>query len=69
MEVAISVIIPVYNSEHFLDRCLSSVLSQTFVNFEVLLINDGGTDGSIVFVNDMRKRILEYVFLIVLIMG
>ena len=47
MEVAISVIIPVYNSEHFLDRCLSSVLSQTFVNFEVLLINDGSTDGSI----------------------
>ena len=29
------------------DRCLSSVLSQTFVNFEVLLINDGSTDGSI----------------------
>jgi len=47
MEVAISVIIPVYNSEHFLDRCLSSVLSQTFVNFEVLLINDGSTDSSI----------------------
>lgn len=46
MEVAISVIIPVYNSERFLDKCLSSVLSQTFVDFELLLINDGSTDGS-----------------------
>lgn len=42
----ISIVIPVYNSECYLVECLDSVLSQTFVDFEVLLINDGSTDNS-----------------------
>ncbi|MEN5194416.1 glycosyltransferase family 2 protein [Sphingobacterium faecium] len=42
----ISIIIPVYNAEQFLSRCLDSVLQQTFVDFEVLLINDGSSDSS-----------------------
>ena len=41
-----SIIIPVYNDEKNLRRCLDSVLSQTFGDFECLLINDGSTDGS-----------------------
>ncbi|EEY84484.1 glycosyltransferase family 2 protein [Parabacteroides distasonis] len=56
MEVTISVIIPVYNSELFLDRCLSSVLSQTFVDFEVLLINDGSTDSSVTICERYEKE-------------
>ena len=44
---SISVIIPLFNKEHFIKKTLLSVLSQTFSDFEVLLINDGSTDGSV----------------------
>lgn len=42
----ISVIVPVYNTAPFLDRCIGSILAQTHENLEVLLVNDGSTDGS-----------------------
>ena len=42
----ISVIVPVYNVEQFLPRCINSILAQTFTDFEVLLINDGSADNS-----------------------
>ena len=46
MNPAISVIVPVYNTEKYLRRCIDSILSQTFTDFELLLINDGSTDSS-----------------------
>ena len=42
----ISVLIPVYNSEKYIKRCIKSVLSQTFLDFELLLIDDGSSDSS-----------------------
>ena len=42
----ISIIVPVYNTEKYLDRCIQSILSQTYTDFELLLINDGSTDSS-----------------------
>lgn len=42
----ISVIVPVYNVEKYLSRCIDSILAQTFTDFELLLINDGSTDNS-----------------------
>ena len=42
----ISIIVPVYNTEKYLESCINSILSQTFSNFELLLINDGSTDNS-----------------------
>lgn len=43
----ISIIIPVYNAEKYLERCIKSVLDSTYGNFEVLLINDGSSDRSL----------------------
>ena len=42
----ISVIIPVYNTEAYLPRCIESVIHQTFGDWELLLIDDGSKDGS-----------------------
>lgn len=46
MVPAISVIVPIYNVEKYLTRCVESLLSQTLENIEIILINDGSTDGS-----------------------
>ena len=42
----ISIIVPVYNSEKHLQRCIDSILTQTYTDFELLLINDGSKDNS-----------------------
>lgn len=44
--MTISIIIPVYNTEQYLHACLDSILSQSFTDYEVLLIDDGSSDGS-----------------------
>ncbi len=46
MEKLVSIIIPVYNAEHYLTKCLDSVIHQTYTNLEIILINDGATDSS-----------------------
>ncbi len=43
----ISIILPVYNVEKYLARCIGSILRQTFSDFEVICVNDGSTDGSL----------------------
>lgn len=45
MQFLISVIVPVYNSEKYLERCVDSILSQTYSNFEIILIDDGSPDN------------------------
>ena len=47
----ITVIIPVYNVENYLERCLKSILYNTYTNLEIICVNDGSTDNS--------KKILE----------
>ena len=42
----ISIIVPVYNSEKYLEQCLNSVLKQSYSNYEVIMIDDGSTDSS-----------------------
>ncbi|WP_100012065.1 glycosyltransferase family 2 protein [Lentibacillus sediminis] len=46
MKPVISVIVPVYNIESYLPKCVDSILAQTFTDFEVILVNDGATDQS-----------------------
>ena len=44
--VKVSLGVPVYNANEYLRECLDSILNQTFQDFEVLLVDDGSTDGS-----------------------
>jgi glycosyltransferase involved in cell wall biosynthesis len=46
MNPQISIVVPVYNAEEFLHRCIDSILNQTFQDFEIILINDGSIDKS-----------------------
>jgi glycosyltransferase involved in cell wall biosynthesis len=46
MNDLISIIVPVYNMEGYLDRCMSSILNQTYKNLEIILVDDGSTDSS-----------------------
>lgn len=52
----ISIIIPIYNAEKFLARCIDSILSQRVEDFELLLINDGSKDNSLSICNDYVQR-------------
>lgn len=60
----ISIIVPVYNAEKYLKRCIDSILSQTEKNFECILIDDGSTDNSSIIMNnylelDQRLKVLQ----------
>lgn len=47
----ISVIVPIYNAEKYLDRCLSSIIGQTYKNLEIICVDDGSTDNSLAICN------------------
>lgn len=62
MNPQLSVILPVYNAERFLQEAIMTVLGQTFSNFELLVINDGSSDGSLSLIqgiHDPRIRVLS----------
>ena len=46
MEALVSIIIPIYNVEKYLEKCIKSIINQTYRNLEIILINDGSTDES-----------------------
>lgn len=46
-KIVFSIIVPVYNTEKYIEECISSILTQTFQNFEVIIIDDGSTDSSL----------------------
>ncbi|SFT14223.1 Glycosyltransferase involved in cell wall bisynthesis [Zhouia amylolytica] len=56
MNPLVSIIIPVYNAELYLERCLNSVINQTYENLEILLINDGSTDNSKNICTSFKKK-------------
>lgn len=64
-EPCISVIIPVYNGERYLRPCIDSILGQTFRDMEIILVNDGSTDGSSAILaeyaaKDARVHVIEH---------
>ena len=56
MNNMISIIVPFYNSAKMLPRCIESVLNQTYKNFELILISDRGTDGSLEIAKEYEKK-------------
>lgn len=56
METLITVIVPVYNVEKYLEKCVDSILNQTYKNLEVVLVDDGSTDNSGNLCEDIKKR-------------
>ncbi len=56
MNEKISIIIPVYNVERYIEECLDSVINQTYKNLEILIINDGSTDRSLEICRKYKKK-------------
>ncbi|MCP1382040.1 glycosyltransferase [Runella salmonicolor] len=52
----ISIIVPVYNAQYFLERCINSIIEQPFKDLEIILINDGSTDRSGEMCDEFAKR-------------
>ena len=56
MASKISIIIPVYNSEKFLEKLLTSIIVQHYDNYEIILVNDGSTDGSQKIIESYKEK-------------
>lgn len=56
MKKKISVIIPIYNVGKYLEKCIDSVISQTYRNLEIILVDDGSTDESNIICDDFARR-------------
>ena len=56
MNEKITVIVPVYNVEHYLDKCLDSLINQTYKNLEIIVINDGSTDNSGIICQEYAQK-------------
>ena len=52
----VSIIVPVYNVEKYLEKCLDSLVSQTFKNYEIIVVNDGSTDNSQEIINKYKLK-------------
>ena len=54
----VSIIIPIYNAEKYLDECINSALSQTYHDIEIIAVNDGSTDKSLSILNNYKNNII-----------
>ena len=59
MQPKISIIVPIYNVEKYINKCIDSILAQTFTDFELILVDDGSPDNCGKICDDYAKRILE----------
>ena len=59
----ISFIVPVFNTEDYLERCLDSIVAQDYKNTEVIIVNDGSTDGSLTIIENYCERYENFRFI------
>lgn len=56
MNNTITVVVPVYNMEQYLEKCIESLLNQTISNYEIILVDDGSTDNSLMMCNNYAQK-------------
>ena len=54
--VKVSVIVPIYNNEEYLDKCLSSLIGQSLEDIEIICVNDGSGDSSLDILNKYKQK-------------
>lgn len=54
--MVLSVVIPVYNAEKTIERCLNSIINQDMADYEIIVVNDGSTDNSVNIINSLKKN-------------
>lgn len=54
--VKVSIIVPVYNIESYVKKCINSLIDQTYKNIEIILVDDGSTDGSSVICDEYSNK-------------
>lgn len=55
-DIKVSIVVPVYNSERYINHCLDSIISQDFDNLDIIIIDDGSTDNSFAVCKDYKNR-------------
>lgn len=60
--ILVSIIIPIYNADSYLVKCVESVINQTYTNLEIILVNDGSTDNSVEIINSFVSSDLRIKF-------
>lgn len=56
VEKLVSIIVPAYNSEKYIEECLNSIMQQTYSNYEIIVMNDGSTDNTEEIVLTLQKK-------------
>ena len=59
----ISIIIPVYNVEEYIEHCINNILIQTYTNIEVIIVNDGSLDDSITIAKKLTEDDSRFIYL------
>ena len=54
--ILVSVVVPIYNSSSYLDKCIQSIIGQTYKNIEIILVDDGSTDQSLAIAEKYKKQ-------------
>ena len=60
-QAKVSIIIPVYNGEKYINECLNSVLNETYENIEIVIVNDGSTDNTSDILNEYQENRIKII--------